>query len=82
MRKIEMDMCEALETGKTYRNANTEVDRDGRVWLYGTCIARYSIGVLQLRKTGYDYCGSVTTRSRLRALSQWANNKDIEIIEV
>lgn len=81
MRKIEMDMCEALETGKTYKQTNTRVDKDGRVWLYSTCIARYHLNVLQLRTTGYAYCWSATTKSRLRALRYWGQQHDIEIIE-
>lgn len=81
MRKIEMSMCEALTAGKKWWKDNTGVDEAGRVWLYGTCIARYWLDCLQLRTTGYAYCGSVT-KSRLRALRSWADKQGVEVIEI
>lgn len=69
MRKIEEDMCCAVDSRRNWRRSNTRVEcEDGwiRVYLFGNLIMEESPnGVRHYSTAGWD---TPTTRSRLRAL--------------
>lgn len=68
MRKVETAMVKAIIAGKTFRSANTTVERvDGgmKVRLFGNHIATVTASGLSVLDGGYR---GVTTKSRLNAL--------------
>jgi hypothetical protein len=76
MRKIEKQMCAAVNANKAWRNSNTSVslhcDPRGflvpNVFLHGNHIATVENGVLQVNKYTLSKWPTPTTKSRLRAL--------------
>jgi hypothetical protein len=78
MRKIEIDMLQALNDNRTMHKQNTIVDRDLQVFLHGNHIATVdgitvNVNVDTLRKWP-----SPTTKSRLRALGVPVYTKDFD----
>ena len=70
MRKIESQMCSAIQSNKNWNNANTEVTFDSEtntssVYLHGNLIATVTDNDMTIYDGGYQ---SVTTKSRLNAL--------------
>ena len=70
MRKIEKQMCAAVQSNKNWTNANTTVTFDAEsgistVYLHGNKIAEVSDNDMTIFDGGYQ---SVTTKSRLNAL--------------
>ena len=70
MRKIEKQMCAAVQKNINWKNANTEVTFDeetgiSKVFLHGNKIAEVSDIDMTIFDGGYQ---SVTTKSRLNAL--------------
>jgi hypothetical protein len=64
MRKITSESKKALESGKYYKNTNTEV-MGGKLFLFGNLIARKDQDGLEITNAGWF---SATTRERLNAL--------------
>ena len=72
MRKIESQMCAAVQSNIDWKNANTEVTFDAesgesKVYLHGNHIATVDDDSMTIFDGGYQ---SVTTKSRLNALIQ------------
>ena len=70
MRKIEREMCDAVQGNRNWKNANTEVKIDlktkvSSVYLYGELIATVSDDDMVIYDGGEQ---SKTTKSRLNAL--------------
>ena len=68
MRKIEVQMNDAISNQKDWKNANTQVLTEGdvsRVFLHGHQIATIGQNFIQLFDGGYQ---SNTTKSRLNAI--------------
>jgi hypothetical protein len=68
MRKIEIQMNDAISNQKNWSNANTQVTTEGdvsRVFLHGNQIATIGDNFIQLFDGGYQ---SNTTKSRLNAI--------------
>ena len=70
MRKIERQMCDAVQGNRNWKNANTEVKIDletkvSSVYLHGNLIATVSDDDMTIYDGGWQ---SVTTKSRLNAL--------------
>ena len=70
MRKIERQMCDAVQSNRNWKNANTEVKIDlktkvSSVYLYGKLIATVSDDDMVIYDGGEQ---SYTTKSRLNAL--------------
>ena len=75
MRKIETQMCQAIQSSKDWKSANTSVvtDSDGlsHVYLHGNKIAEVGDDFLTIFDGGWQ---SNTTKSRLNALiSEFCN---------
>ena len=73
MRKIEKQMCEAIQANKNWSNANTSVIFDpetnnSNVYLYGNLIATVTDTDMTIFDGGRQ---SVTTKSRLNALCDY-----------
>ena len=73
MRKIEKQMCEAIQANKNWSNANTSVIFDpetnnSNVYLYGNLIATVTDTDMTIFDGGRQ---SVTTKSRLNALCEY-----------
>lgn len=66
MRKIENEMCEALNTGTEWRGDNTEVSCIGSVRLHGNLIAK-NVGSDQC-EVSFSGRKTRTTASRLAAI--------------
>ena len=72
MRKIEKQMCAAVQSNIDWKSGNTEVTFDpesgvSKVFLHGNKIAEVSDNDMTIFDGGYQ---SVTTKSRLNALCQ------------
>ena len=72
MRKIESQMCQAVQSNINWKNANTEVTIDketntSSVYLHGNLIATVTDNDMTIYDGGWQ---SVTTKSRLNALCQ------------
>ena len=72
MRKIESQMCQAVQQNINWKNANTEVTIDketntSSVYLHGNLIATVTDNDMTIYDGGWQ---SVTTKSRLNALCQ------------
>ena len=72
MRKIESQMCQAIQQNINWKNANTEVTIDeetntSSVYLHGNLIATVTDNDMTIYDGGWQ---SVTTKSRLNALCQ------------
>ena len=72
MRKIESQMCQAIQSNINWKNANTEVTIDeetntSSVYLHGNLIATVTDNDMTIYDGGWQ---SVTTKSRLNALCQ------------
>lgn len=70
MRKIESQMCQAIQSNKNWKSGNTEVitnDTVSNVYLHGNLIATVTETDMTIFDGGYQ---SVTTKSRLNALCQ------------
>ena len=70
MRKIEQQMCDAVQSNKNWKNANTEVTIDqetntSSVYLHGNLIATVTDNDMTIYDGGWQ---SNTTKSRLNAL--------------
>ena len=70
MRKIESQMCQAVQQNINWKNANTEVTIDketntSSVYLHGNLIATVTDNDMTIYDGGWQ---SVTTKSRLNAL--------------
>ena len=70
MRKIESQMCQAIQQNINWKNANTEVTIDeetntSSVYLHGNLIATVTDNDMTIYDGGWQ---SVTTKSRLNAL--------------
>lgn len=70
MRKIERQMCDAVQGNRNWKNANTEVTIDletkvSSVYLHGNLIATVSDNDMTIYDGGWQ---SNTTKSRLNAL--------------
>ena len=70
MRKIEQLMCDAIEYGKNWSNANTRVEQDpdsssSYVYLHGNHIATVTDNDVTIYDGGWQ---TVTTKSRLNAI--------------
>ena len=68
MRKIEIQMNDAISNQKNWSNANTQVLTEGnisRVFLHGNQIATIGENFIQLFDGGYQ---SATTKARLNAI--------------
>ena len=70
MRKIERQMCDAVQGNRNWKNANTEVTIDqetntSSVYLHGNLIATVTDNDMTIYDGGWQ---SVTTKSRLNAL--------------
>jgi hypothetical protein len=68
MRKIEQQMCEAIQSNKNWASGNTSViteDTTSKVYLHGNHIATVGDDFMTIFDGGYQ---SVTTKSRLNAL--------------
>jgi len=76
MRKIESEMIAAIESGKAWKNGNTNISMhiDARgflspnVFLHGNHIATVENGVLKVNAQTLGKWPTPTTKSRLRAL--------------
>ena len=73
MRKIEKQMCQAIQANKNWSNANTSVIFDSEtnnsnVYLHGNLIATVTDTDMTVYDGGYQ---SVTTKSRLNALCDY-----------
>ena len=73
MRKIEQQMCQAIQSNKDWKNANTSVHFDSEtgisiVRLHGNKIAEVSDNDMTIFDGGWQ---SVTTKSRLNALCDY-----------
>ena len=72
MRKIESQMCAAVQSNKDWKSGNTEVTIDketntSSVYLHGNLIATVTDNDMTIYDGGWQ---SVTTKSRLNALCQ------------
>ena len=72
MRKIESQMCAAVQSNKNWKSGNTEVTIDketntSSVYLHGNLIATVTDNDMTIYDGGWQ---SVTTKSRLNALCQ------------
>ena len=71
MRKIEKQMCDAVQSNKDWKSANTEVvtQQDGvsTVYLHGNKIAEIGDDFMTIFDGGWQ---TTTTKSRLNALCQ------------
>ena len=68
MRKIESQMCQAIQSNKNWKSGNTEVitnDTVSNVYLHGNLIATVTETDMTIFDGGWK---SVTTKSRLNAL--------------
>ena len=68
MRKIESQMCQAIQNNKTWSSGNTQViteDNTSKVYLHGNHIATVTDDNMTIFDGGWQ---SVTTKSRLNAL--------------
>ena len=70
MRKIETQMCQAIQQGRNWANGNTTVTIDtetnvSSVYLHGNLIATVTDNDMTIMDGGWQ---SVTTKSRLNAL--------------
>ena len=69
MRKIERQMCDAVQSNKNWQSGNTEVKTDdaniSRVFLHGNHIATIDDDSMMIMDGGWQ---STTTKSRLNAL--------------
>ncbi len=68
MRKIEQQMCKAVQSNKNWTSGNTSViteDTTSKVYLHGNHIATVGDDFMTIFDGGYQ---SVTTKSRLNAL--------------
>ena len=68
MRKIEQNMCQAIQSNKNWKSGNTEVvtnDTVSNVYLHGNLIATVTETDMTIFDGGWQ---SVTTKSRLNAL--------------
>ena len=73
MRKIEQQMCEAIQANKNWSNANTSVIFDSEtnnsnVYLHGNLIATVTDTDMTIYDGGHQ---TVTTKSRLNALCDY-----------
>ena len=72
MRKIEKQMCQAVQSNKNWSSANTTVTIDketntSSIYLHGNLIAQVDEDSMTIFDGGYQ---SVTTKSRLNALCE------------
>jgi hypothetical protein len=89
MRKIEIEMLQAIKTGKNWHYDNTMIDvynDTTRVYLHGNLIAegqlgKWNQGKLTINWPIVDKWPTNTTCSRLRALGFRVARKDGEVIE-
>lgn len=73
MRKIEQDMCVAIEDFRNWRKANTEVQQGPEgmdVYLHGNHIGSIDATGLVVNERTLERWPTRTTKSRLRALER------------
>lgn len=82
MRKIEKQMMDALRTGRAFKSGNTEVTKDGTVYLHGNRIANRSDSgrMMVLDVHTVKRWNTVTTRSRCNAMGFSVRQRDFQCI--
>lgn len=78
MRKIEIEMLKAIDSGKTMYKQNTLVDSDLQVFLHGNHIATVDGNTVTVNVYTLREWPSPTTKSRLRALGVPVYTKDYD----
>lgn len=82
MRKIEKQMMDALNTGRAFKYGNTEVTREGTVYLHGNRIAYRgeTYRAMVLDTDTVQRWNTVTTRSRCNAMGFSVRQRDFQCI--
>lgn len=76
MRKIEMEMLDALHAGRAWQNGNTRVTARGEVYLHGNLIATWRGGEIDVNRDMLARWPTTTTISRLSALGANVYRRD------
>ena len=82
MRKIERQMMDALHTRRPFKSGNTEVTREGTVYLHGNRIAYRgeTFRCMVLDTDTVKRWNTVTTRSRCNAMGFSVRQRDFQCI--